>query len=121
MEQEQNLNFESEQPTVDKNGPRGQAITSMILGILSIVLGSIPGIVLACIARAKANEFLTKYPESSYKGFANAGRITGNIGLPIAIVSLVLSLVFTLIYGFVYDFVYQLVYDLIFDLIESSI
>ena len=97
-QQEGLLVFEEETPKEDKSGPKGNAIASMILGILSIELGTIPGIILACIARAKSKKFLEQYPESSYQGFARVGRITGNIGLPLSIVTTVLTVVYTVAY-----------------------
>lgn len=98
VEEQELMVFEEESPKEEKNGPIGSAITSMILGILSIELGTIPGIVLACIARAKAKRFLEQYPESSYKGFAKVGRITGNVGLPLSIVSTVLTVLSVIAY-----------------------
>lgn len=96
----QEWQFEADtQAPVDKEGSRGSAITSMVLGILSIVCGTVPGIVLACIARSIAKKFLAAYPESSAVGFAKAGRITGTVGLVVSIVSLVLSVLIGFIYG----------------------
>lgn len=86
------------EPQPQQEEPRGQAIASMVLGILSLVIGWIPGIVLACIARSKAKSFLRDYPDSSACGFANAGRITGNIGLPLSIVSTVFTVIVYIIY-----------------------
>lgn len=102
-ENQQELQYEQENvPIVDTNVepitdpddvPRGSAIASMILGIVSLATsGSMPvaGIVLAAIARAKAKAFLRDYPNSSASGFAKTGRILGNIGLPLSIVMTVL-------------------------------
>ena len=75
--------------------PKGQAIKSLVFGILSIVLGfypifSIIGIVFSGIAVKNANEFLNTYTDTPVRGMANAGRITGKIGLPVSIVCTVL-------------------------------
>ena len=104
MEENQQLQYEQQfEPIVDPNMepitdpndvPRGSAIASMILGIASLATsGSVPvaGIVLAAIARAKANAFLREHPNTSASGFAKAGRIMGNIGLPLSIVMTVIT------------------------------
>ena len=83
MEENQQLQYEQQfEPIVDPNMepitdpndvPRGSAIASMILGIASLATsGSVPvaGIVLAAIARAKANAFLREHPNTSASGFA---------------------------------------------------
>lgn len=73
--------------------PRGKAITSMVLGIVSIVLGlnaGFPGIILASIASKMANALLAQFPNASSIGFAKAGRITSKVGLIVSIISTVM-------------------------------
>ena len=69
---------------------KGSGIASMILGLLSIYFGFIPGIILACIARKKAREILDVDPNCSAAKFAKVGRKTGKIGLIISIITTVL-------------------------------
>ena len=96
MDNNQNQNVQVD-PIVERptpvEAPRGQAISSMVFGILSIVLGCYPligilGIIFGAIAGKRAKAFLRDYPESGARGFANAGRITGKIGLILSIVLL---------------------------------
>ena len=67
---------------------RSQAITAMVLGILSLelcVLG-VPGWVLSIIAKNKAQPIIEDYEGTPIYGFARAGWITSKVALPFAIV-----------------------------------
>lgn len=95
----QEWQFENEQPTAPVEVPKGQAISSMVFGILSIYFGFMPifsilGIIFSGIARSRANRFLNDYPNASVRGIANAGRITGKIGLPVSIVFTVFWIIY---------------------------
>lgn len=71
-------------PEAERPLPIGQAVTAMIFGILSIVLGvdfGLPGIIFSIIGKAKSNKLLAEYPDTRVAGFAKAGRITSTIGL----------------------------------------
>ncbi len=73
--------------------PRGKAITSMVLGIASIILGldtGVPGIILASIASKMANALLAQFPNASSIGFAKAGRMTSKAGLIVSIITTVI-------------------------------
>ena len=88
MDNNQNEFYTPEPP---KEIPKGQAIKSLVFGILSIYLGFMPifsivGIIFSRVAAKNAKAFLSTYPETPARGLANAGRITGNIGLPVSIV-----------------------------------
>lgn len=64
--------------------PVGSAVSSMVIGILSIILGvdfGIPGIILAIIGKSKSKKLLAQYPATRVAGFAKAGKITSTIGL----------------------------------------
>lgn len=79
--------------------PKGQAIKSLVFGILSIVLsfypiGSIIAIIFSRIAVKNAKEFTDAYPESPACGLAKGGRITGKIGLPLSIVMTVFWVIY---------------------------
>ena len=103
MDNNQNLNFESEQPkaateeslnfeaeTVSvaeekPEPPKGEAIKSMIFGIISIELSAIPflgivGLIFAILARRWAHPIIENYPYTSARLFAKAGYITGGVG-----------------------------------------
>ena len=76
----------TETPTTETERPLpiGQAVTAMIFGIISIILGElfgIPGIIFSIIGKAKSNALLAEYPDTRVAGFAKAGRITSTIGL----------------------------------------
>ena len=91
----------SESQTADEPAfPRGKAITSMVLGIASIIFGldsGVPGIILASIASKMANALLAQFPNASSIGFAKAGRITSKAGL---IVSIIATLIFTIVISY---------------------
>lgn len=92
MDNNQDFQTEFEEaPAAPVEVPKGQAIKSMVFGILSIYfgfmpIGSILGIIFSRIACANAKKFLADYPVSPVGGIAKAGRITGKIGLPVSIV-----------------------------------
>lgn len=70
--------------------PTGEAVKTMVFGILSIYLGCLPfssivGIVFAALARRWSVPIIENYPYTGARLFAKAGRITGNIGLPVSI------------------------------------
>ena len=71
--------------------PTGEAVKTMVFGILSIYLGCLPlssivGIVFAALARSWSVPIIENYPYTGARLFAKAGRITGNVGLPFSIV-----------------------------------
>lgn len=71
--------------------PTGAAVRTMVFGILSIYLSCLPitsivGIVFAALARRWSLPIIEEYPYTGARLFAKAGRITGNIGLPLSIV-----------------------------------
>ena len=96
----------SESQTADEPAfPRGKAITSMVLGIVSILLGldtGIPGIILASIANKMANALLAQFPNASSIGFAKAGRMTSKAGLIVYIVTTVIIAVVIFWYFLMY-------------------
>ena len=67
---------------------RSQAITAMILGIVSLDLAAIgiPGWVLSIIAKGKALPIVEGYEGTPIYGFAKAGLITAKVALPLSIV-----------------------------------
>lgn len=74
---------------------RAQAITAMVLGIVSLevaVLG-VPGWVLSSLAKSKARPIVEEYKGTSIFAFANAGFITGKVALPL---SIVMSIIWTI-------------------------
>ena len=79
---------------------RSQAITAMILGILSLDLAGlgVPGWVLSTIAKNKALPIVEEYEGTPIYGFAKAGWITGRVALPL---SIFMSVIWTLYY-FIY-------------------
>ena len=90
------------QPEAPKPEPRGKAITSMVLGILSIYLGSVPGIVLSILAKKYAAPILAEFPETTSANFAKAGHITGTVGLIVSIIQTVILTIYLFIYFIVY-------------------
>lgn len=75
--------------------PTGAAVRTMVFGILSIYLGCLPitsivGIVFAALARSWSVPIIENYPYTGARLFAKAGRITGNVGLPVSIVMTVI-------------------------------
>ena len=77
------------QQTTPVEAPTGKGIVAMIMGILSIYMGMIPGIVLAILAGKFATPILYDFPGTKAAKFANIGRITGKIGLILAILQVV--------------------------------
>lgn len=71
---------------------RSQAITAMILGILSLDLFvfGVPGWVLSIIAKSKALPILEEYKGTPIYGFARAGWITARVAFPLSIVASVI-------------------------------
>ena len=70
--------------------PRGKAIASMVLGILSIYFGFIPGIVMSILAKKFSAPILEEFPGTTSANFAKAGHITGKVGLIISIITTVI-------------------------------
>ena len=79
------------QQTTPVEAPTGKGIVAMIMGILSIYTGSIPGIVLAILAGKFATPILYDFPGTKAAKFANIGRITGKIGLILAILQVIFA------------------------------
>ena len=90
------------QQTTPVEAPTGKGIAAMIMGILSIYMGYIPGIVLAILAGKFAAPILYEFPGTKAANFANVGRITGQVGLIVSIIS-------ALIIGFILMF-YVIIY-----------
>lgn len=90
---------------------KGKAILSLIMGILSIYLGAIPGIIMAVIGKNSAVSYLNDAPNGPAAGIAKVGKILCSIGLPVSIVS---TIIVVLLYAFL--FVY---YVLLFALMGS--
>ena len=67
---------------------RSQAISAMVLGIVSLDLAAIgvPGWVLSIIAKNKAYPIIKDYEGTPIYGFAKAGWITARVALPLSIV-----------------------------------
>ena len=85
------------QPQAPVREPKGNAIASMVMGILSIYCGlcagSIAGIVLGVLAKKFSAPVLEEFPEGKYANFARVGSITGKVGLIISIIYTVISAV----------------------------
>ena len=78
-----NTQFQPEPPT-------GQAIKTMIFGIISLMICSTPflsiaGIIFGALAKKWAAPIRENFPNTSARLFANAGKITGSIGFGISI------------------------------------
>ena len=82
--------------------PTGKAIVAMILGIASIWMGFIPGIVLAILAGKFSAPILEQFPDTKSAKFANVGRITGKIGLIVSIVTTIIVGLVIVFYVFLY-------------------
>ena len=77
---------------------RSQAITSMILGIISLATLGIAGWVLAIIAKNKALPIIEEYEGTSIYGFAKTGWITGRVGLTLSVIFTVFYTIYLTIY-----------------------
>ena len=104
--QNQNYNYDYNQPQQQPNAqpPTGAAIKAMVFGILSILLGSIPGIIFAVIAKKTAAPILLDWPGTQAYTFAKVGKITGTVGFWLSLVStiiLALYIVFLIFYVFI--------------------
>ncbi len=86
--------------------PKGEAIKTMVFGILSIYLGwftpfSIVGWIFAALARKWSLPIIANYPYTSAHNFAKVGRVTGTVGLWLSIVATViwaLLIIFYIVY-----------------------
>ena len=84
------FNFNNSITTEDTQPSKGKAVLSLIMGILSIYFGTIPGIIMAIIGKRSAVDYLSAAPNGSAAGLAKVGKILCSIGLPVSIASLVL-------------------------------
>ena len=75
-----------------------QAITSMILGILSLATLGIAGWVLSTIAKNKALPIIEEYEGTSIYGFAKAGWMTGRVGHTLSVIFTIFYTVYLTIY-----------------------
>ena len=98
-----NYNYQNYyQPEPPKPEPRGRAIASMVMGILSIYFGFVPGIVLSILAKKFAAPILAEFPETTSAKFAKAGHITATVGLIVSIISTVIIVIYIfLLYIFI--------------------
>ena len=74
-----------------KEPSRAKGIVSMALGIASIPLCGIFGIILAVIARRMAMPILSDFAETVAAKMARVGRITGTVGLILSIIDTILG------------------------------
>ena len=70
--------------------PTSKAVKAMVFGIISIMLSEFPilsivGIIFGALAKKWAAPIRENFPHTSARLFANAGKITGSIGLGISI------------------------------------
>ena len=77
---------------------KSQGVVSMVLGILSIWFGFIPGLIMGSIACNKAGAILDVNPYCEAAKFAKVGRITGKIGLILSIITTVIIVLYLFIY-----------------------
>ena len=98
------------QPQPPRREPRGNAIASMVMGILSIYCGlaasSVAGIILGALAKKFSAPILAEFPGTTSANFAKVGSITGKVGLIVSIVYTALSAVVLSFYLFIIFFYY---------------
>ncbi len=103
----QNYNYDYNQPQQNPNAqpPKSAAIKAMVFGILSIVIGAIPGLIFANIAKNTAAPILLDWPGTQAYTFAKVGKITGTVGFWTSLVTtiiLALYLVILVFYFFIF-------------------
>ena len=103
MDNNQNLNNEQQTPVIaTSTSQQGSAITSMVLGILSIVFGMLPGIVMSAIALKLSAPVIQAPTCNRAYLFAKVGKVTGIVGLAMSIANIVVLLAVFIIYFVVY-------------------
>ncbi len=95
-------------PPVNPAKPSGLAIASMILGICSIVFcaGVITGLICAILAIVFASKMAKQAPGGDLgpsRGFVNAGKICGIIGLILSILFIVIWVLYVVLFIYLFQ------------------
>jgi hypothetical protein len=75
--------------------PVQQQPNTLVFGILSLVLGSLVGIILGSIGRKKGNEYVLQ--GGTLTGASKAGYILSKLGIIFGIIELVVIVIYTII------------------------
>lgn len=103
-EQYEPIQLENEVPE-KKEPPVGEAVKTMIFGILSLQFSCAPilsilGIIFGALAKKWASSIIDNYPYTGARLFAKAGHITGKIGVILGIIFTVFwAIYFTVLFG----------------------
>ena len=95
--------YQNPEITTPAQPPKGEAIKSMIFGILSIYIGwfmgiGIVGIIFAQLAKKWSLPIIEEYPGTSAAKFAKVGNITGKVGFWVSLATLAILALAIVIY-----------------------